>query len=62
MVITMNKPLLLFVGPSGSGQTTIAEEWPGLITSGLMIISIIMWPVLTRKYNEKKFLNLYSIR
>jgi len=36
-----------------SGQTTIAEEWPGLITSGLMIISIIMWPVLTRNYNEK---------
>lgn len=36
-----------------SGQTTIADEWPGLITSALMIISIIMWPVLTRNYNEK---------
>lgn len=36
-----------------SGKTTILEEWPGLITSGLMIISIIMWPLLTRSYNDK---------
>lgn len=36
-----------------SGKTTITEEWPGLITSSLMIASIIMWPLLTRAYSEK---------
>jgi len=50
----MSSVSLISVGKSLiSGSTTIAEEWPGLVTSSLMIISIILWPVLTRAYNNK---------
>ena len=35
------------------GDTTLAESWPQLVTSGAMLISMLVWPVLTKIYNNK---------
>ena len=35
------------------GDTTLAESWPQLVTSGAMLISMLVWPVLTTIYNNK---------
>lgn len=36
-----------------AGTTSMAESWPQLATSSAMIISILVWPNLTRKFNKK---------
>ena len=35
------------------GDTTIEESWPQLVMSGAMLISMILWPLLTKLYNKK---------
>ena len=35
------------------GEATIKNSWPQLITSVAMIISMIVWPTLTKRYNKK---------
>lgn len=34
-------------------ETTIEQSWPSLVTSGAMLISMVLWPLLTRIYNNK---------
>ena len=36
-----------------SGKTTMGESWPQLVTSVAMIASMLLWPLITRKYNSK---------
>ena len=36
-----------------SGQTTIGKSWPRLITTGAMLLSMLLWPTLTRRFNKK---------
>lgn len=36
-----------------SHETNISSEWPKLATSGAMIISMIMWPLITKMYSKK---------
>ena len=37
-----------------SGQTTAADSWPQLVTSGAMLISMIVWPLVTQWYNRRQ--------
>jgi S-DNA-T family DNA segregation ATPase FtsK/SpoIIIE len=34
-------------------ETTVSEQWPSLLTSGAMVVSMLLWPNLTRIYNKK---------
>ena len=35
------------------GETTIDKAWPTLVTSALMLLSTLMWPILLSWYNKK---------
>ena len=35
------------------GDTTLAQSWPQLVMSIAMLISMILWPLLTKFYNKK---------
>ena len=37
-----------------SGETTMAKSWPQLVTSGAMLLSMLMWPAIMRVYNKKQ--------
>lgn len=34
-------------------ETTIDQSWPSLVTSGAMLVSMLIWPILTKLYNKK---------
>lgn len=36
-----------------SHQTTVAESWPQLVMSGTMLISMLVWPLVTQWYNRR---------
>lgn len=36
-----------------SGKYTIGEQWPGLVTSGVMLLSMLGWPIIIQIYNRK---------
>ena len=36
-----------------TGESTIEQSWPSLVTSGAMLISMLLWPVLTKIYNKR---------
>ncbi len=49
--------LLNTINKIKSGQTTYQESWPQLVTSGVMLASMLLWPLITRlytKFNEKR--------
>ena len=33
------------------GKTTFADSWPQLLATGIMLTSMIFWPVITERYN-----------
>ncbi|MBO5138558.1 MAG: type VII secretion protein EssC [Bacilli bacterium] len=35
-----------------SGQASMADSWPQLVTSGVMLVSMIVWPLVTQAYNR----------
>ena len=35
-----------------AGKTTVKEQWPTLLTSGSMLISMLVWPIVTSKFNK----------
>ena len=37
-----------------SGDKTIADTWPALLTAGAMLASMFVWPSLTRHYQKKQ--------
>ena len=37
----------------GAKETTLKDSWPSLVTSGAMLLSMLLWPTLTRLYNKK---------
>ncbi len=37
-----------------SGQATASSTWTTFVTSGVMLIAMLLWPLLTRKYQKKK--------
>ena len=36
-----------------AGTATMQQSWPSLLTAGAMLMSMLLWPTLTRKYNKK---------
>lgn len=36
-----------------SHESTIENEWPKLLTSGAMVISMVMWPLITKWYSKR---------
>ena len=36
-----------------SGETDLKDSWPSLVTSAAMLISMLIWPMLTKFYNKK---------
>ena len=36
-----------------NNETTLEKSWPQLVTSGVMLISMLVWPLVTRWYNER---------
>lgn len=36
------------------GETTIEQSWPSLVTSAAMLVSMLVWPLLTKRYNKKQ--------
>lgn len=37
-----------------SGQRTWEQAWPAFVTTGAMIASMFIWPLITRKYQKKQ--------
>ena len=37
----------------GSGETTLGQSWPQLVTAGAMLASMLIWPIVMRIYNKK---------
>jgi len=44
--------LMNTVSKIGSGEATLEQSWPQLITSGIMLISMLVWPMVTQFYNR----------
>ena len=36
-----------------SGETTVEDSWPQLVTSSAMLVSMILWPLVTQWYNRR---------
>lgn len=53
MGVTSGMTLLTTITKMTSGETSIKDQWPSLFTSGAMLLSMILWPTLTRIYNKK---------
>lgn len=53
MGITAGTMLINTISRIYSNETTWASSWPQLVTSGAMLISMILWPSLTQAYNRK---------
>lgn len=53
MGITSATTMISTISRINSHETTIQEQWPSLITAGAMLISTLLWPLLTRIYNKK---------
>ena len=53
MVITTGITLTNTITKIVSGETTLNKCWPQLVSSALMIISMLLWPSLTRLFNKK---------
>ncbi len=50
MSLTM---LLNTVSRIYSKETTVADSWPQLVTSGAMLVSMLVWPLVTQWYNRR---------
>ena len=37
-----------------SGEATLAQSWPQLVTSGAMLLSMLLWPLITNIYNKRR--------
>ena len=51
-LMSMSSGLQVFLKIS-SGDTTFAESWPQVLTAGAMLSSMLIWPLITKKYNKK---------
>ena len=49
--ITMFASILMRLN---SGETSLKNSWPQLITSGVMFISMLVWPLITQWYNRRQ--------
>ena len=53
MGIMAGTMLLNTVSRIYSKQTTVEQSWPQLVTSGAMLVSMIVWPLVTQWYNRR---------
>lgn len=37
-----------------SGEASMVQQWPTLVTSSAMLLSTLLWPTLTKRYNKKE--------
>ena len=53
MGITSAVTLLSILMRISDGKDTMEDTWPSLVTSGAMLMSMLLWPFLTRIYNKR---------
>jgi len=42
------------ISATASGEKTLSQTWPTLLVSACMIVSMMVWPSLTRKFEKKR--------
>ena len=67
MALTSSMTLVNTITQLNSGQIQMAQAWPGLASGILMLVSSLLWPVITKAYNKhsereerKKTIRLYT--
>lgn len=53
MGITSGVTLINTINRINSGETTISDSWPQLVTGIAMLLSTLLWPMLTKIYTKK---------
>lgn len=53
MGITSGVMVLNVINKINTGETTFKDSWTSLVPSIAMLVSMILWPLLTRVYNKK---------
>lgn len=53
MGVTSAVTLLGTITKMTSGETSIKDQWPSLVTSIVMLVSMLGWPMITQIYNRK---------
>jgi len=53
MAIASGVMLISNISKLITGETTLAKTWPTLISSGAMLISMVLWPSITKSFNKK---------
>ncbi len=54
MAITSLTMLLNTIVRLNNGTATMADSWPQLLTGGAMLLSTLLWPIVTKVYNKKR--------
>lgn len=52
MGVTSGVTFLSTIININSGKYTINDQWPSLITSGIMLVSMLVWPMVIQIYNR----------
>lgn len=53
MGVTSAVSLLSAIIRISNGETEIKDTWPSLVTSGAMLLSMVLWPNITKMYNKR---------
>lgn len=54
MGITSAVTLVSTINRINSGETTVSASWPQLVTGSAMLLSTMLWPVITKVYSKKQ--------
>ena len=54
MAITSMTMLLNTLLRISDGTTTVKDSWPQLVTSGAMMLSTLLWPIITKLYTKNR--------
>lgn len=52
MGITSGVTLLSTITKISSGESSVGDQWPSLVTSTVMLLSMLGWPLITQMYNR----------
>lgn len=53
MGVTAGVTLMNTLSKLSNNQATMSDSWPQLVTSGAMLISMLIWPLITQVYNRR---------
>lgn len=54
MGLTSAVTLVSTISKLYSGESDLKDSWTSLVSGGVMLISMLLWPILTKKYNKKR--------